>query len=572
MLRRIKNYFSLSEKGMKNILKASFYCFLKLLMHMAFVVLVFSFLEDLVAEHLQPEKHYILVYALLFIVSFLIFYRAYMLKFDATYKESKAMRINMVERLRQLPLSFFSTRDVAELSQTVMTDISYLEEAISHALPDAMAFLAFLLLISILFLSSHLTLALAVLAPIWIATALMFSIHKLEARLSKRLWDALYQNSNKVQDAFEMQQEIKSYSMRESVKEELFASFSTYEKQQFMGEMPVAALTFFIGTLPFLSPVLTAILGSRLYIEGQLSFLYFAGYMMAATTLSNNFQTLIGYLNMMFFFDENFKRIREIKTMPIQGGKDTTFDRYDIAFEDVSFQYTDHLVLDGVSFVAKQHEVTALVGPSGCGKSTILRLIARLYDYDTGRITMGGKDIKDVSIASLYQNLSVVFQDVNLFDNSILENVRVGRPDATDEEVIEAMRLAAVDDIYENLPEGYNTFVGENGAKLSGGERQRISIARAFLKDAPVIILDEIQSSLDILNELKIQESLNRLIENKTVIIISHRMKSIQNVDKIVVLGDGHLVAQGTHEALMKNCPLYQNLVQKSQYSEEYVY
>lgn len=572
MLKRIKNYFSLSDNGMKNMIKASVLCFLTLVMHMSFVILVFSFLEGLVENNLKTETFYFMVFLLLFLTAFAIFYRAYQLKYDATYKESKSIRISMVEQLKNLPLSFFSKRDVAELSQTVMTDISYLEEAISHALPDAMAFVAFIIVISVLFLFNNLILALAVLVPIWISMIIMFNMHKIEGKFASKMWRQRYENSNKMQDTFEMQQEIKSYSLREKVKQELFKATSEFENKQKTGEFPIATMTFLIGTLPFLSPVLTAIIGVKMLQTGEISFLYFAGYMMAATTISNNFQTLIGFLNMIFFFDENFRRIREIKNMPLQKGEECEIKSYDIKFKDVSFKYSDRNVLDDISFTAKQNEVTALVGPSGCGKSTILRLIARLYDYDEGEITIGGIDIKDISIKSLYNYISVVFQDVDLFDSSILENVRIGKKDATDDEVIEAMKLAAVDDIYENLPLGYNTTVGENGAKLSGGQRQRISIARAFLKDAPIIILDEIQASLDILNELKIQKSLNKLIENKTVIIISHRMKSIRNVDKIVVIKDGKVEAFGKHNELMVKSPLYNNLVKKSEISEEYVY
>ncbi|ENZ43268.1 ABC transporter ATP-binding protein, partial [Enterocloster bolteae] len=257
----------------------------------------------------------------------------------------------------------------------------------------------------------------------------------------------------------------------------------------------------------------------------------------------------------------------------IQQGKDQTISSYDIEFDQVSFSYDkDTEVLKNISFTAKQNEVTALVGVSGCGKTSILRLMSRLYDYDGGSIRIGGLDIKEISTKSLFEKIAIVFQDVTLFNASVLENIRIGKKTATDEEVVQAARLANCEEFIRRLPEGYKTMIGENGATLSGGERQRLSIARAFLKDSPIIILDEIAASLDVENEKKIQDSLNRLILDKTVVIISHRLKSVENADKIVVIDCGRVEASGTHLELLKTSPTYNNLVEKAKLTEKFQY
>ena len=293
---------------------------------------------------------------------------------------------------------------------------------------------------------------------------------------------------------------------------------------------------------------------------------------MAVTTISHQYASLSEFIAAIFFFEDSYDRIRDLMDEEVQPGIDKEVQKFDICFNDVEFQYGDNKVINGVSFTANQNAVTAIVGPSGCGKTTVLRLLSRLYDYDKGEVTVGGEDIKSISTASLFSKISIVFQNVELFNTSVMENIRLGRKDATDEEVFAAAKLANVDEIVAKMPDGYETIIGENGSKLSGGERQRISIARAFLKDAPIILLDEISASLDVENEMEIQNSINKLIENKTVIIVSHRMKSIEKADKIVVMDDGKVVSAGKHEELIKNSKLYGDMVRKSQLTEEYIY
>ena len=313
--------------------------------------------------------------------------------------------------------------------------------------------------------------------------------------------------------------------------------------------------------------------GISLVIKNEISMLYLVGYIIAAIKIKEIFDISKEGIMEMFYIDPAVERIKEIKNTPLQMGEDTEIDNYDIEFKNVSFSYNkDRQVLKDINFVAKQGEVTALVGPSGSGKTSVLRLISRLYDNDSGSILMDGKDIKKISTDSLFKNISIVFQDVTLFNTSILENIRLGRVDASDDEVRNAAKLANCIDFIDSLPQGFNTIIGENGAELSGGERQRLSIARAFLKDAPVLILDEISASLDVDNEKKIQESLNKLVKNKTVIIISHRLKSIENVDKIVVIDKGCVESVGKHEQLIDNSSVYRNLVEKTRLAEEFVY
>jgi multidrug resistance ABC transporter, ATP-binding/permease protein len=572
MKEKIQRHFSLTDKGTTNLFKAARTSFCKYLTFMLPPMLVFIFLRDFTNNQLNSLYFYLGVLVAIAVFMYLVVAREYKLTYDVTYEESTNLRVELARKIKDLPLSYFSTHNLSDLSQTVMMDVSNIEMAISHAVPETMGFLVFFVIVSIMLCLGNLVLGLCVVLPIWLALALMFISKKMQRRNVKKYYERLLDNANSFQEAFEMQQEIKSYSMQDKIRKEVVDKLTDTEKLHISAEFTMAIISGIIGILPLIGPVFVAVFGAMLFSNGNISLLYYLGYLMAATTISHNYANLSEFILVMFYFEDSYGRIRDLRDVPSQKGLEKDISKFDICFKDVEFKYVDNKVINGVSFTAKQNEVTAIVGPSGCGKTTILRLLSRLYDYDNGSITIGGEDIKAISTKSLFKNISIVFQNVELFNTTIMENIRMGRKGATDEEVFEAARLANVDKIVESLPDGYNTIIGENGSKLSGGERQRISIARAFLKDAAIILLDEISASLDVENEMEIQNSINKLIENKTVIIVSHRMKSVEKADKIVVMNEGKVESLGRHDELIKNSILYKEMVKKSQQTEKHIY
>lgn len=572
MREKLRKYFALSEKGVNNTLVASRWSFLKFLSFVFPPILTFFFLQDVLNGNVRQTIFYMGILVVIAVVMFLILAKEYKMTYDVTYEESIQLRIDLANKLKELPLSYFSTHNLSDLSQTVMMDVGNIEMVISHAIPAGIGFAAFFILMTILMCISNPILGLTVTLPIWLGLATMFLSKRIQQKGVEKYYNKLLENSNAFQEAFEMQEEIKSYSMQDQVKLDVEEKLDSTERIHLKAEIVLGFTNFLVGILPCLAPVLTATVGAVLYISGSINVLYYVGYLMAAMTLSNQFAAVGEFITMIFFFETSYRRIGDLKAEPVQTGQDKELTNFDVKFDNVEFQYGDNKVIKGLSFVAKQNEVTAIVGPSGCGKTTVLRLVSRLYDYDKGMISLGGHDIKNISTKSLFDKISIVFQNVELFDCSVMENIRMGRKGASDEEVMTAAKLANVEEIVAKLPNGYNTLIGENGSKLSGGERQRISIARAFLKDAPIILLDEISASLDVENEMEIQDSLNKLIENKTVIIISHRLKSIEKADKIVVMKDGVLDSEGGHDDLLAKSNLYRSMVEKSRLTEEYVY
>lgn len=572
MKEKIQRHFSLTDKGTTNIFKAARASFCKYLTFMLPPMLVFTFLRDFTNNQLKSFYFYLGVLVAIAVLMYLVLAREYKLTYDVTYEESTNLRVELARKIKDLPLSYFSTHNLSDLSQTVMMDVSNIEMAISHAVPETMGFLVFFVIVSIMLCLGNLVLGLCVVLPIWLALALMLISKKMQIRNVKKYYERLLDNANSFQEAFEMQQEIKSYSMQDKIRKDVVEKLTDTEKLHISAEFTMAIMSGVIGILPLIGPVFVAVFGAMLFSNGNISLLYYVGYLMAATTISHNYANLSEFILVMFYFEDSYGRIRDLRYVPSQKGLEKDISKFDICFKDVEFKYVDNKVINGVSFTAKQNEVTAIVGPSGCGKTTILRLLSRLYDYDKGSITIGGEDIKEISTKFLYKNISIVFQNVELFNTSIMENIRMGRKGATDEEVLEAARLANVDKIVESLADGYNTIIGENGSKLSGGERQRISIARAFLKDAAIILLDEISASLDVENEMEIQNSINKLIENKTVVIVSHRMKSVEKADKIIVMNEGKVESVGRHDELLKNSILYKEMVKKSQQTEKHIY
>ena len=573
----MKNYYkkryALSEQGAKNLTKATIYCFLTYCINLGPMFILMGLINQLVLGNVSSTLQYIVMAILTLIFMYILLSEEYVSLYNSTYKESANLRKGIAENLAQLPLAYFSKHDLSDLSQTIMSDVERVEHSMSHSIPKVVAMWLFFPLMGLIMLIGNWKLGLAAIIP----TLLSFMINPLakqkEVSEYSRYFNVLRDNSDLFQETIELQQEISSFNQADKVKKNLYKKMEESERIHLNVEIVPMLAVGISSSLSYISLAVVLAVGIQLLIHNEISLLYLIGYLIGAIKVKELFDVSREGMTEMSYIEPAIVRIKEIKNAALQEGKDTDLSSYDIEFKNVSFAYNkDAKVLKDVSFTAKQGEVTALVGISGSGKTSVLRLISRLYDYDTGSILIDGKDIKNISTESLFKNVSIVFQDVTLFNTSIMENIRLGRESATDEEVKEAARLANCMDFIEKLPDGFNTLIGENGAELSGGERQRISIARAFLKDAPVLILDEISASLDVDNEKKIQDSLNKLIKDKTVIIISHRLKSIENVNKIVVIDEGVVETSGNHDELIKDSKVYKNLIEKTKLAEAFNY
>ena len=573
----MKNYYkkryALSEQGAKNLTKATIYCFLTYCINLGPMFILMGLINQLVLGNVSSTLQYIVMAILTLIFMYILLSEEYVSLYNSTYKESANLRKGIAENLAQLPLAYFSKHDLSDLSQTIMSDVERVEHSMSHSIPKVVAMWLFFPLMGLIMLIGNWKLGLAAIIP----TLLSFMINPLakqkEVSEYSRYFNVLRDNSELFQETIELQQEISSFNQADKVKKNLYKKMEESERIHLNVEIVPMLAVGISSSLSYISLAVVLAVGIQLLIHNEISLLYLIGYLIGAIKVKELFDVSREGMTEMSYIEPAIVRIKEIKNAALQEGKDTDLSSYDIEFKNVSFAYNkDAKVLKDVSFTAKQGEVTALVGISGSGKTSVLRLISRLYDYDTGSILIDGKDIKNISTESLFKNVSIVFQDVTLFNTSIMENIRLGRESATDEEVREAAVLANCMDFIEKLPDGFNTLIGENGAELSGGERQRISIARAFLKDAPVLILDEISASLDVDNEKKIQDSLNKLIKDKTVIIISHRLKSIENVNKIVVIDEGVVETSGNHDELIKDSKVYKNLIEKTKLAEAFNY
>ena len=573
----MKNYYkkryALSEQGAKNLTKATIYCFLTYCINLGPMFILMGLINQLVLGNVSSTLQYIVMAILTLVFMYILLSEEYVSLYNSTYKESANLRKGIAENLAQLPLAYFSKHDLSDLSQTIMSDVERVEHSMSHSIPKVVAMWLFFPLMGLIMLIGNWKLGLAAIIP----TLLSFMINPLakqkEVSEYSRYFNVLRDNSELFQETIELQQEISSFNQADKVKKNLYKKMEESERIHLNVEIVPMLAVGISSSLSYISLAVVLAVGIQLLIHNEISLLYLIGYLIGAIKVKELFDVSREGMTEMSYIEPAIVRIKEIKNAALQEGKDTDLSSYDIEFKNVSFAYNkDAKVLKDVSFTAKQGEVTALVGISGSGKTSVLRLISRLYDYDTGSILIDGKDIKNISTESLFKNISIVFQDVTLFNTSIMENIRLGRESATDEEVKEAARLANCMDFIEKLPDGFNTLIGENGAELSGGERQRISIARAFLKDAPVLILDEISASLDVDNEKKIQDSLNKLIKDKTVIIISHRLKSIENVNKIVVIDEGVVEISGNHDELIKDSKVYKNLIEKTKLAEAFNY
>ena len=573
----MKNYYkkryALSEQGAKNLTKATLFCFLTYCINLGPMFILMGLINQLVLGNVSSTLQYIVMAILTLVFMYILLSEEYVSLYNSTYKESANLRKGIAENLAQLPLAYFSKHDLSDLSQTIMSDVERVEHSMSHSIPKVVAMWLFFPLMGLIMLIGNWKLGLAAIIP----TLLSFMINPLakqkEVSEYSRYFNVLRDNSELFQETIELQQEISSFNQADKVKENLYEKMEESERIHLNVEIVPMLAVGISSSLSYISLAVVLAVGIQLLIHNEISLLYLIGYLIGAIKVKELFDVSREGMTEMSYIEPAIVRIKEIKNAALQEGEDTDLSSYDIEFKNVSFAYNeDAKVLKDVSFTAKQGEVTALVGISGSGKTSVLRLISRLYDYDTGSILIDGKDIKNISTESLFKNVSIVFQDVTLFNTSIMENIRLGRESATDEEVKEAAKLANCMDFIEKLPDGFNTLIGENGAELSGGERQRISIARAFLKDAPVLILDEISASLDVDNEKKIQDSLNKLIKDKTVIIISHRLKSIENVNKIVVIDEGVVETSGNHDELIQDSKVYKNLIEKTKLAEAFNY
>jgi len=571
----MKNYYkkryALSEQGAKNLTKATLFCFLTYCINLGPMIILMGLINQLVLGNVSSTVQYIVMAMLTLVFMYILLSEEYVSLFNATYKESANLRKGIAKNLAELPLAYFSKHDLSDLSQTIMADVDRIEHAMSHSIPKVVGMWLFFPLMGLMMLIGNWKLGLAAIIP----TLLSFLINPLakqkEVSEYSRYFNVLRDNSELFQETIELQQEISSFNQSGKVKKTLYEKMEESERIHLKVEIVPMLAVGISSSLSYISLAVVISVGIQLLMHNEISLLYLIGYIIGAIKVKQLFDISTEGMTEMSYIEPAVMRIKEMKNAVLQEGKDTSLSSYDIEFKNVSFGYNeDTKVLKDVSFIAKQGEVTALVGISGCGKTSILRLVSRLYDYDKGSILIGGEDIKNISTDSLFRNISIVFQDVTLFNTSIMENIRLGRESATDEEVKKAAELANCMDFIDKL--GFDTTIGENGAELSGGERQRLSIARAFLKDAPILILDEISASLDVDNEKKIQDSLNKLIKDKTVIIISHRLKSIENVDKIVVIDGGAVEMSGNHNELMEHSKVYKNLIEKTKLAEAFNY
>lgn len=569
----IKKSFALTDQGANDLIKSSTASFFTYIVNMLPAMLMMLFFDKTLLLNERDNIFYYIFSVGVIVLLYILLSIEYSALFNTTYRESENLRIDIARNISDLPLSYFSKHDLTDLAQTIMSDVATLEHALSHAIAKIIGFTGFFIIAAVMLLIGNYKLGLCVISPIVVYFALLLISKKVQTKNFHKYYKKRRQNSDSFQEAIELQMEIQSFGMSDDVKKKLYREVEEGEKIHIQSEFVGAAIISLASLILYLMHILVIIVGITLLGKGEINILYFLGYLLAGIRMKEGAEANSFNMAELFSVDSAVKRINEIRNTKRQEGEELELSEFDIELKNVSFSYDgDVQVLEDVSFVAKQNEVTALVGRSGCGKTSILRLVSRLYDITGGEILISGENISNISTRSLFDKVSIVFQDVTLFDTSVLENIRIGKPEATDEEVKKAAALANCEEFVDKLENGYDTLIGENGANLSGGERQRLSIARAFLKDAPIIILDEIVASLDVDNEKKIQDSLNKLTKDKTVLIISHRLKSIQNVDKIVVIDEGIVESQGKHEELLKTSKVYKDLIDKTELAEKFVY
>ena len=566
MVQMLKHKYALSDKGAKDMIKAFFAVTLANLALMLPVGLLYVLTAYLLDGELPKDKigffvAGIIISLILIILTTIFQYRS---TFLSTYVESGVRRRGLAEKLRKLPLSYFGKKDLSDLTNTIMSDCALIETGSSHWIPELVGSFISSAIIVISLFAFNWKMALAAVWVMPVAFLIVF--------FARRVMDSLNQKSlaykldclDGIQEGLETVRDLRSNNMADTYMTGLNKKIKAVEKHSLVSEFVTAVfvssaqmiLKFGIGTV--------AVVGSALLIKGEINVVTFFMFLLVVTRMYDPLQIALQNFAAIISLDTNCRRMDEILSHPEQTGRDRLDNKgYDIEFSNVAFSYNDgEQVLKDVTFTAKQGEVTALIGPSGGGKTTVSRMATRFWNYDDGKITVGGMEVAQIDPEKLMSLYSIVFQDVILFNNTIMENIRIGKKDATDEEVLQAARYAHCEEFVEKLPDKWNTMVGENGSELSGGERQRISIARAFLKDAPIILMDEATASLDVDNESLIQESISNLIQNKTVLIIAHRMRTVDGADKIVVLKDGVVAEQGSPAELKKQNGIYHHMME----------
>ena len=564
MIEKIQHATASSPEGARGLVKGVLACAFQNLAFMLPTSLLYFLVRDMMTGTTSGRTaFYVCGCAVCFALIFLTTWFQYNGTFFTTYKESGVRRLNLAERLRKLPLSFFGKRDLADLTSTIMADCEVLEKTCSHYIPGLFGSLISTVLIALSLLVFDWRMALAALWVIPVSIAILLGSYRIQDNVQAKTMAVKMACADSIQEYIETMRDLKANSAENAYLDGLSEKIRAVEKQTISAELTNAVFVTSAAMVLKLGIASVALTGSVLLIRGSIDVLTLFLFLLVASRLYDPMQGALQNLAAVIAMRTNVGRMNEILDAPLQtGSEQLTNQGCDIVFDHVGFAYNSgETVLRDVSFTAKQGEVTALVGPSGGGKTTVSRLAARFWDYQKGSITVGGMEVSRIDPEKLMGLYSIVFQDVTLFDNTILENIRLGRKGATDEEVLAAAKLANCAEFAEKLPDKWNTNIGENGCALSGGERQRISIARAFLKDAPIILLDEATASLDVENETAIQEALSRLIKNKTVLIIAHRMRTVAGADQVVVLSGGIVAEQGSPAELYARKGLYTHMV-----------
>lgn len=573
MLNKIQRKFALSKQGAKDLIKACVSCVISNIALIFPVGLLYKLVGDLMENNNVNIPIYVMGVVLCIVFIFITYAFQYNATFLATYIETGVRRISLAERLRKIPLSFFGNKDLSDLTNTMMADCTTLETAFSHYIPEFIGSIISTIIISVSLFVFNWKMALAAVWVVPVSFAIVFLSIKAQDSLNQKQTAAKLACADGIQECLEAVRDIKSNNAEEKYLKGLDAKIKAVEIRAIISELGTAVFVVSAQLILKLGIATVALAGSILLIKGSIDIIMFFAFLLVASRLYDPLQTSLQNLAAIISTRTNIARMNEILYHPVQRGDENLNNKgYDIVFDRVGFSYnTGKTVLKEVSFTAKQGQVTALVGPSGGGKTTVSRLAARFWDINRGKITIGGMDISNIEPETLLSLYSIVFQDVTLFNNTVMENIRIGKKNATDAEVMEAARLANCNEFVEKLEKGWDTMIGENGCELSGGERQRISIARAFLKNAPIILLDEATASLDVENETLIQSALSRLIEDKTVLIIAHRMRTVAGVDKVIVLSEGNVAEQGSPKQLMARDGIYKHMVELQNESRNWV-